>query len=70
MSGGQDNRATGAYASVTGGRESVAEGAYARAQGQQARARRVGEDAIAAGVFQTPGDAQTSVLAARGGDQG
>jgi len=65
VSGGQDNRATGAYAAVTGGQGSVAEAQYARAQGHQARARRQGEDVIAAGSFQAPGDAQTSVLVAR-----
>ncbi len=66
VSGGQDNRATGPYAAVTGGQASIAEAPYSRAHGHQAIARRPGEDAIAAGAFETPGDAQSSVLVARG----
>jgi hypothetical protein len=66
VAGGQDNRATGAFASVTGGQASTAAAPYSRAQGQQASARRVGEDVLASGAFQKPGDAQTSVLVARG----
>ncbi len=66
VAGGQDNRATGAFASVTGGQASTAAAPYSRAQGQQASAKRVGEDVLASGAFQKPGDAQTSVLVARG----
>lgn len=66
VAGGQDNRATGAFSSVTGGQASTAAAPYSRAQGNQARAKRTGEDALAAGAFQTPGDAQTSVVVARG----
>jgi len=66
VSGGQDNRAIGAFAVVTGGRASTAQTPYSRAQGHQARTRRVGEDALAAGAFVVPGDAQTSVLVAKG----
>lgn len=64
--GGQDNRATGAFSSVTGGQASTAAAPYSRAQGHQARTKRAGEDALAAGAFQSPGDAQTSVVVARG----
>ncbi|MBS1823946.1 MAG: hypothetical protein JST93_01375, partial [Acidobacteria bacterium] len=70
VAGGQDNRATGAFAAVTGGQGSTAGAAYSRAQGQQARAKRVGEDVIAAGAFQAAGDAQTSVMVARGVTKG
>jgi hypothetical protein len=66
VAGGQDNRATGAFASVTGGQASTAAAPYSRAQGQQAKTKRVGEDALASGAFQSPGDAQTSVVVARG----
>jgi hypothetical protein len=66
VGGGQDNRATGAFAAVTGGQASLASSAYSRAQGHQAKTKRVAEDALAAGAFQSPGDAQTSVLVARG----
>jgi hypothetical protein len=66
VGGGQDNRALGAYSAVTGGQASTASAAYSRAQGHQAKATRVGEDALAAGAFQSAGDAQTSVLVARG----
>jgi hypothetical protein len=66
VAGGQDNRATGAFSSVTGGQANTASAPYSRAQGHQAVATRAGEDAIAAGAFGAPGDAQSSVLVARG----
>lgn len=66
VSGGQDNRATGPFSTVTGGQASTAAAPYSRAQGHQAKAKRVGEDALAAGAFQSAGDAQTSVVVARG----
>jgi len=65
VSGGMNTIAKGAYSSVTGGRDSQAEADYSRAQGLQARARRAGEDALSAGAFREPGDAQTSVVTAR-----
>ena len=65
VAGGQDNRATGPFAVVTGGQASTAAAPYSRAHGHQARAKRPGEDALAAGAFQSPGDAQTSLLVAR-----
>lgn len=70
VAGGQDNRATGAFGAVTGGQASTADAPYSRAQGHQARTKRVGEDALAAGAFQSAGDAQTSVLVARGVTKG
>jgi len=70
VAGGQDNRATGPFAAVTGGQSNIASGPYSRAHGRQAHARRPGEDALAAGAFGLPGDAQTSVLAARGETRG
>jgi hypothetical protein len=66
VAGGRKNLATGAYANVTGGWDNQASGDYAQAQGHQARARRPGESTMAAGAFATPGDAQTSVVVARG----
>ncbi|MBL8217100.1 MAG: hypothetical protein JNK87_40645 [Bryobacterales bacterium] len=66
VGGGQDNRATGAFSAVTGGQANEAQAPYSRAHGQQAVARRTGEDVLAAGAFRSPGDAQTSVLVARG----
>jgi hypothetical protein len=66
VSGGMSNAALGAYSTVTGGRQNEAAAPYSQAQGWQARARRPGEDALAAGAFAKPGDAQTSQLVARG----
>jgi hypothetical protein len=66
VAGGQDNRAAGAFAAVTGGQSSFAPAPYSRAQGHQAKTKRVAEDALASGAFHSPGDAQTSVLVARG----
>lgn len=66
VAGGLNNSAKGAYASATGGRENLADAPYSRAQGWQARAKRPAEDVLAGGAFQAAGDAQTSVLIARG----
>lgn len=66
VTAGLGNRATGAYASVTGGRDNHAEADYSRAHGWGAKAVRPGEDALASGYFQTPGDAQGSRLVLRG----
>jgi len=65
VSGGLDNRARGAYSIVPGGQANIAEAPYSSAQGHQAHARRGGEDALAAGAFRSPGDAQSSVVVAR-----
>lgn len=69
VAGGQDNRAPGAFASVTGGNSNIAAAPYSRAHGHQARALRPGEDVISAGAFESAGDAQSSVLVARGSTQ-
>ena len=66
VAGGQDNSATGAFAAVTGGKGNIAAAPYSRAHGHQARALRAGEDVISAGAFESAGDAQSSVLVARG----
>ncbi|MBI1355498.1 MAG: hypothetical protein GC160_14225 [Acidobacteria bacterium] len=79
--GGFENKALGQYSGVAGGRRNVAEAdfatvtggdgnraaaPYSQAQGWQANARLPGEDALASGAFETPGDAQSSTLVAKG----
>ena len=70
VSGGMDNRATGAFSAVNGGKLNEAVGSYSQALGLQARAGRAGEVALAGGAFAAVGDAQTSELVATGVTEG
>lgn|GEM_PF-1617821 len=65
VTAGRDNAALGDYSAVTGGRDNRAEAPYSRAHGLGAVASRPGEDALASGFFDSPGDAQASRLVAR-----
>jgi hypothetical protein len=65
VSGGQNNRATGRFSAVTGGSGNASTADYSTARGWNAWAARPGEDALAAGMFSEPGDAQASLLVAR-----
>ncbi len=63
--GGDGNRASGFAATATGGRGNEASAPYSRVHGVDARSLRPGEDALAAGSFEEPGDAQASRLVVR-----
>ena len=63
--GGDGNRASGLAATATGGRGNEASAPYSRVHGLEARSLRPGEDALAAGSFEEPGDAQASRLVVR-----
>ena len=66
VAGGNENRASGQAAAATGGVGNLAEAPYSRAHGIAARTKRSGEDALAAGSFDAPGDAQASRIVAKG----
>ena len=55
----------GYWANVVGGKDNLAPAAYSTAMGLQARTKRTGEVAYAAGAFQVSGDAQASQLVVR-----
>ena len=63
--GGDGNRASGLAATATGGRGNEASAPYSRVHGVEARSLRPGEDTLAAGSFEEPGDAQASRLVVR-----
>ena len=62
VGGGSRNAAIGIGSSVVGGAGNEAIGDYSTARGLDARAARSGEDVLAAGMFDQPGDAQISAL--------
>ena len=66
----RDNRnhlseSVGYWANVVGGKDNLAPAAYSTAMGLQARTKRTGEVASAAGAFQVSGDAQASQVVVR-----
>ena len=63
--GGDGNRASGLAATATGGRGNEASAPYSRVHGVEARSLRPGEDVLAAGSFEEPGDGQASRLVVR-----
>ena len=67
IGGGKDNLSSGNGATIGGGENNRANAPYSAIPGgQDGCASRYGEQVHSAGCFTTPGDAQTSVLVARG----